>query len=47
MQEYKLTVRATSYQRGIYYYYYKEQAFREKQKWERRGFLCTIEEVEN
>ncbi len=45
MKEFKLIVRAPTYQRGIYYFYSRELALSEKRKWENQGYICVIEEV--
>ena len=45
MKEYKLTVRAPNYVKGVYYFFSEERAEHEKKKWVRKGYYCTVEEV--
>lgn len=45
MKEFKLTVKAPWYTRGIWYFSTYGKALSEKQKWEDQGYICTIEEV--
>ena len=46
MKEFKLTVKAPWYLRGIWYFGTFAKALSEKKKWETEGYTCTIEEVE-
>lgn len=46
MKEYKLTVSCARYVRGIYYFMTRERAENEGKIWLRKGYHCTIEEVE-
>lgn len=40
---YKLIVRGNNYTRGIWCFKSEGQAFKEKRRWEAKGFHCVVE----